>query len=110
GAALVTLNAGQSSASIDIADNDTALVSVAQQTAGSEAGPVAGAFQVTLSHASSTDTTISYHTGGTATAGTDYTALSGSVTIRAGQTTATISVPVLDDNRFEGAETVVLTL
>jgi len=34
---------------------------------------------------------------GTAAAGSDYTAVSGSVTITAGSTTATISVPITDD-------------
>ena len=67
-------------------------------------------FTVTLSAASSTDTTVSYTVVGTATLGSDYTALSGSVTILAGATSATITVPVLDDALVEGTETVVVTL
>ena len=44
-----------------------------------------GAITVSMSGVSGTDTVIGYSIGGTATSGTDYTALSGSVTIAAGQ-------------------------
>src|SRR5262249_55061845 len=54
--------------------------------------------------------TVQYTVGGTATAGTDYTALSGSVTIAAGQDSADISITPLADAVAEGSETVVLTL
>ena len=53
---------------------------------------------------------ISYTIGGTADAGADYTALSGTVTILAGDTTATIDVAVLDDSIIEPTETVEVTL
>src|SRR5690606_6861360 len=77
---------------------------------GDETGPVDGQFVVTLSQASSHDTTVSYTVGGTAAAGSDFTALSGTVVIPAGETSAAIFVTVLDDNVVEGDETVVLTL
>src|SRR5260370_25022199 len=48
--------------------------------------------------------------GRTATAGSDYTALSGTVTIAAGSTTADIDVAVLDDVMVEVTQTVVVTL
>jgi hypothetical protein len=110
GAALVTIKAAQSTASLDIADNDTAQVSIVAQTGGSEAGPAAGSFLVSLSAASSTATTINYQVAGSATAGQDYAALPGSVTIPAGSQSATINVAVTDDPRFEGSETVIVTL
>jgi hypothetical protein len=110
GAALVTLNAAQSTASLDIADNDTAQASIAAQTPASEAGPAAGSFLVSLSAASSTATTINYQVTGTATAGTDYTALAGSVTIPAGSQSAAIDLGVLGDLAFEGSEAVIVTL
>ncbi len=47
---------------------------------------------------------------GTATSGTDYTALSGTVTVLAGATTATISIPVTNDAIVETSETVIVTL
>jgi len=58
-----------------------------------------GEFTVTMTKASSTDTTVSYTVGGTASAGSDYTALSGSVIVLAGNTTAVIAVDVQDDRR-----------
>ena len=53
---------------------------------------------------------ISYSVAGTATSGDDYTALSGTVTVLTSQTTATITIPVLDDAIVEGSETVQITL
>ncbi|NIV48795.1 MAG: hypothetical protein GWN46_19260, partial [Gammaproteobacteria bacterium] len=98
-------------ATANITDNDTALVSIAATTAASEPA-TNGQFTVTMSNPSSTDTTVSYTVGGTATpgAGGDYATLSGTVTILAGATTATIDVTVLDDLLDEPVETVVVTL
>ena len=63
-----------------------------------------------LSGPASTDTVVNYTVAGTATSGSDFTPLSGSVTITAGSTTATISVPVADDSLIEGTENVSVTL
>ena len=69
------------------------------------------AVQVYLSEARDTDVTISYHLeGGTATSGSDYTATTGTITITAGLTSATIAVPVLADSTTEGNETVRLVI
>lgn len=54
--------------------------------------------------------TVQYALSGSATAGADYAALSGSVTIPAGASTATVVVTPLDDSAVEGTETVTLTL
>ena len=54
--------------------------------------------------------TVSYTVSGTAAAGSDYAALSGSATIAAGATTATITVTPVNDTAVEGNETVVVTL
>jgi hypothetical protein len=93
-----------------IADNDNAAVTIANTTNGQEAGPTAGVFTLTQSKASATNTVIAYTIAGTATSGTDYTALSGTVTIIAGATTATISIPVIDDAVLDAGETVIITL
>jgi hypothetical protein len=53
---------------------------------------------------------VSYTVGGTATSGSDYTALSGTVTIPIGASTATISVAPIDDATIEADETVVVTV
>ena len=77
-----------------------------------EEGPNATlAFAVTLSRAPSGTVTVGYATSdGTATAGSDYTATSGTVTFAAGETEKTVSVAVLDDAHDEGSETLGLTL
>ena len=54
--------------------------------------------------------TLPYTVGGTATAGTDYVALSGSVTIPAGSDSADVVVSPIDDAAAEGDETVTLVL
>ena len=55
-------------------------------------------FTVTLSAAASVPVTVNYATAdGTATAGSDYMATSGTLTFAAGSTTGTISVPVTGD-------------
>ena len=69
------------------------------------------AFAVTLSRAPSGTVTVDYATSdGTATAGSDYTATSGTLAFAAGETEKTVSVPVLDDAHDEGSETLTLTL
>ena len=69
------------------------------------------AFVVTLERAASGTVTVDYATSdGTATAGADYTATSGTLRFAAGQTSKTVSVTVLDDAHDDGGETVTLTL
>lgn len=54
--------------------------------------------------------TANYTVGGTATAGTDFTGLSGSVNFPANVTTVDVPVPTLADQEFELDETVVVAL
>ena len=57
------------------------------------------------------DTSVAYATSdGSAQAGSDYTAHAGTLTIPAGQTSASFSVPITDDAVPEGGETVLLSL
>jgi chitinase len=68
-------------------------------------------FAVTLSAASSTPVTVNYATSnGTATAGSDYTARSGSLTFAAGETTKIVQVAVTGDRAVEANESFNLTL
>ena len=54
---------------------------------------------------------MDYATGdGTATAGSDYTKTSGTLTIAAGSLEGTITAPILDDTLDEADETFTLTL
>ncbi len=76
-----------------------------------DAGTVDAVFTVTLSAASGLDVSLDFATSDTgATAGADYTAAAGTLTISAGTTTATISVAILDDALDEADETFALTL
>ena len=69
------------------------------------------AFTVTLSKARFVPTTVQYATSdGSAEAGSDYTAQSGTLTFGRLETSHTISVPILDDVIDEGSETLTLTL
>ena len=54
--------------------------------------------------------TANYTISGTATNGTDYQTLPGTVIFATGKDTAAIDLNVIDDNIFEGAETAILTL
>lgn len=66
---------------------------------------------VSLNISSGVNTTVNYATSdGTGTAGSDYTAASGSVVIPGGQKTATINISVLGDGLVEPNETYTITL
>ena len=68
-------------------------------------------FVVSLSRATSGTVTVAYATSdGSAAAGADYTATGGTLSFAAGETSKTVSVPVLDDAHDEGEETLTLTL
>ena len=68
-------------------------------------------FAVTLDREPTGTVTVAYATAdGTATAGDDYTATSGTLAFAAGETSKTISVPVLEDDIDEGSETLTLRL
>ena len=68
-------------------------------------------FAVTLSRAASRALTVDYATSdGSAQAGVDYTAASGTLRFGAGESSKTIEVGVLDDAHDEGEETLTLAL
>ncbi|MFG1424706.1 Calx-beta domain-containing protein [Roseixanthobacter glucoisosaccharinicivorans] len=69
------------------------------------------AFTVSLSAASSTPVTVAYATAnGTASAGSDYAALAGTLTFAPGETTKVVHVQVTGDTAVEANETLTLTL
>ena len=85
-------------------------ISVSDATVPEAEGAVL-VFTATLSHASSRTVTVDYATSdGTAQAGSDYTAASGTLTFNAGDTSQTVSVTVLTDSDDESQETLTLTL
>ncbi len=72
-----------------------------------------GSATITVTKTGSDAATIAYATeNGTATAGQDYTATSGTLNFGASETSKTFSVPILDDAAIEGNETfhVVLSI
>jgi hypothetical protein len=74
-------------------------------------GATSAVFTVRLLPAASGTVTVSYSTAnGTATAGSDYTATSGTLTFAAGETSKTVAVPVLGDTVDESNETFYLNL
>ena len=92
-----------------ITDNDEPVLSIADVTAQEDAGSIV--FPVALSLPSALEITASYATtAGTATAGQDFTAKTGTVRVTAGATAATIAIDVLEDDADEPNETFTVTL
>ncbi len=104
---------GTGLATVTITDNELTQVYVELNTgngvepaSASANGPV---FQITRP-ATGTAITVNYTISGTATSGTDYTALPGTISFATGDGNKTITVSMLADAQFEDAETVTLTL
>lgn len=76
----------------------------------SEAGGDQGTLTVTRTGPTDLPLTVNYTVGGTATDGTDYQRLTGTLVIGAGNASAGITVTPIDDNRIENNETVIITL
>ena len=91
-------------------DEGTPTLSVAHVTTTDESATNLVA-TITLSGVSSQIVTVNYATAdGTATAGSDYTSTSGSLTFNAGDTSKTVNVPILADTTNENNETFTFTL
>ncbi len=99
------------SVAVTVTDNDDPSVSLSSVAVAvsEDAGSVA--LTASLSQSSSEAVTVSYATANdTATAGTDYTAASGTLTIAAGDTSGTISVSITEDGVDEDDETFTVSL
>ncbi len=89
---------------------EAAVLSVADASA-TEGTDEALDFVVTLDREATGTVTVSYATeDGVATEPADYTATSGTLSFAAGETTQTVSVPIVNDGHDEGSETMTLTL
>ncbi len=100
--------AGTGAAIVTILDDDVAQVSVSDATAA-EGDSLT--FTLSLSQPSPFQGSVAYATSdGTATAGLDYAATSGTAVFAPNQTTATVVVQSLDDDLDEGDESFILTL
>ncbi len=110
GAPIVDASGSVTIGNDDARDAPVLSVLGARQTEGN-GGESVMRFTVGLSYAALADVTVDYATADIgATAGLDYTATTGTLTIAAGQRSAVIDVPILDDTLIEGAETFALEL
>ena len=82
----------------------------ATDSSAAEAPLNTGTFTVSRTGSTTTALNVIYTVGGSATAGSDYTALVGSVSIPAGQASAPILVTPINDSLVENAETVLVTV
>lgn len=93
----------------NITNIDSAPKATAAAASANEGSSVA--FTVTLDRSSSAATSVTYSTtNGTAMSGTNYTSSSGILTVPAGQTTATLSVPTLHDSIYTSSLNFTLSL
>ena len=102
-------------ATVTILDDDEPPVLFIAPATGSEGATGNGQpkidFTVSLNVATAEEVTVDWATSdGTATAGADYTAATGTVTFKSGETSQTISVSLIDDSDDEPAETFIVTL
>ncbi|HTU65581.1 MAG TPA: Calx-beta domain-containing protein [Steroidobacteraceae bacterium] len=116
--ALTTPGAGaalglQSTAVLTITDNDTPMLQFSSATYSVGEGGGTATITVNRTGSSSGAVGVSYATttGGTATAGSDYTTRTGTLSWASGVTGAkTFTIPITDDTAIESAETVNLAL
>jgi len=111
------VDGARSSGTVTIADNDRVMPNVSivasdAIAAETRSGQTANRGQFTISRTGATTAalTLAYSVSGSATNGTDYSRLSGTVTIPVGRSSVTLAVIPVDDALVEGTETVVVTL
>ena len=109
-----TYSVGASSiATVTIADNDTAsppviTISATDAIAAEPSDP--GQFTLSRTGATTSALTVNLAVSGTATSGSDYTALPATATFAVGSATALVNLSVINDTVAEAPETVSLTV
>lgn len=101
------------SASITITSEDVAalpVVTIAATSADANESGTDGLFTISRTGETAEALDVTFVVSGTATAGDDYAAIATTITILAGQSSATVPVNVVNDDLIEAAETVVITL
>ena len=111
GATNATITTAQGVGTI-VNDEPTPALSIGNATVTEgNAGNVTASFTVSMSPVSSTPVTVSYATANiSATAGSDYTAATGTVTFAPGVATQTIAITVTGDTTYEASETFAVNL
>jgi len=107
---------GTATATVTINDDDEVVaqpgtIALAAATVSVNEGAGNASFVINRTGGSDGSVTVTYATSnGSATAGSDYTAVNTTVTFADGETTKTVTVPILEDTEVEGNETFILTL
>jgi predicted extracellular nuclease len=105
-----TVGDGQATGTIQNEDSSNASITDVTIVEGNS-GVTYAVFTVTLDNPPTAPVTFDYATSsGTATAGSDYLAVSGQISFGVGETVKTISVPIVGDSVSEGNETFTVTL
>lgn len=101
---------GTATATVTVNDNDTA-PSFAIGNVSVNEGAGTATFTVTKTGSTALSHAVNYATAnGTAVAGSDYTAASGTLTFASAETSKTFTVSITDDTVFESSETFTATL
>jgi hypothetical protein len=105
-----TISTGQASGSLFDDDYEPPIFAISNAAAVDEGGTLV--FTVTKTGTTNTSHSLNYSSiiSGSATPGSDYNSVSGTLTFAAGETSKTISVTTIDDTATEGSETVVVRL
>lgn len=113
GATSISIDSGADTATVTINSEDAGVLRILP-TVGSinegDADSTSNLFLLTLSDASSTDTTVEYSISGTADAGTDYDAIPTTTVIPAGTQSLLIPVTLLGDTLVENDEVITVSL
>ena len=105
----IIMNSNKSVTANFTASKPTVSIAATDASAGEPANN--GSFTVSRTGSTSVSLRVYYSTSGsTASSGADYAALPGYVDIPSGQSSALITVVVIDDNTMENSETVRLTI
>lgn len=103
--------AGSNTATVTIADDEAPIMNVvASDGTASETGGNTGGYRIERLGSKSATIPVAYTMGGSASSGTDYTALSGSASVASGQSSVVVVMTPIDDTAVEGVETVIMTL
>jgi hypothetical protein len=103
-------NYAATSATVTINTNSIPTVTVAASPTSINEKGGTSTYTVTRTGATTSALVVNYAMSGTATSGTDYTALSGSLTIASGSTTGTVTLTAKDRYLLSGSKTAILTI
>lgn len=96
--------------SVQTLDDEQVIASITRIEHAEENQQTSGIFRISLTEAPLAAADITYIVSGTAINGVDYSTLSGTITVGAGQTSIDLPVNVIDDDFDETSETVIVSL